>query len=320
MFMKDPKNDEIFNKRFSSNDITGNTCATIGLKFIKNYQDNNSKNFISILHDLDIIDDYITFIEYDTKGNEKLLLIGEYPEKVFKNKYIQGYSVNIKIYNRFKTQWGFKCDKILSGNELFQNTDVTFHHNLGVIYAPYEYKEFIEKNFFMNYIDSKMCTKKDNGEQIYFYCDKAIEKEINKFPEIKFIKNEFESEFILTYKDLFFTKGNNTYFLILFHNLYKDIWELGKPFLKKFLFAYNFNSKIIIHYNLSNEIKEIKNEKREIKVFSKYIILFAIIIGIFSFLLGKKIYKKRKNKITAKELEKNFSYKYNEKRSKLIDE
>ena len=320
MFMKDPKNDEIFNKRFSLNDITGNTCATIGLKFIKNYQDNNSKNFISILHDLDIIDDYITFIEYDTKKNEKLLIIGEYPEKIFKNKYIQGYSVNIKIYNRFKTQWGFKCDKILSNNITLEKDDVAFHHNLGIIYAPFEYKEFIEKYFFMNYINTKICKKIDNGELIYFFCDKIIEKELNKFPEIKFIKNEFGEELILTYKDLFITKGNYTYFLIFFHHLYNDIWELGKPFLKKFLFAYNFNSKIIIYYNISDAKKEIKSEKKEIKLFLKYIILFAIFIGIFSFLLGKKFYNKRKKLITAKELEKNFSYNYKENKTKLIDE
>ena len=172
----------------------------------------------------------------------------------------------------------------------------------------------------MNYNNTKICKKIDNEELIYFFCDKIIEKELNKFPEIKFIKNEFGEELILTYKDLFITKGNYTYFLILFHHLYNDIWELGKPFLKKFLFAYNFNSKIIIYYNISDEKNEIKSEKKEIKIFLKYIILFAIFIGIFSFLFGRKIYNKRKKLITAKELEKNFSYNYKENKTKLIDE
>ena len=47
-------------------------------------------------------------------------------------------------------------------------------------------------------------------ENIFYYCDKTKlgNKEAINFPELKFIKNEFEEEFILTYKDLFFTKGN----------------------------------------------------------------------------------------------------------------
>ena len=138
MFMKDPKNDEFFNKRHSINDITEKSCATIGLRFIKNYNDKVSKKFISVLNDLDIIDDFILFIEYDENGNEKFLLIGEYPEMLFKNKYIfrNGCSVNIKIYNRFKPRWGFQCDKILSGNIKIEKNNVAIHHNLGVIYAP----------------------------------------------------------------------------------------------------------------------------------------------------------------------------------------
>ena len=168
MFMKDHKNDEFFNKRHSINDITEKSCATIGLRFIKNYNDKVSKKFISVLNDLDIIDDFILFIEYDENGNEKFLLIGEYPEMLFQNKYIfrNGCSVNIKIYNRFKPQWGFQCDKILSGNIKIEKNNVAIHHNLGVIYAPDEYKEIIEKNFFANYINLKICKKSNNGENI----------------------------------------------------------------------------------------------------------------------------------------------------------
>ena len=323
MFMKDPKNDEFFNQRFSINDITNKTCATIGLRFIKNYNDNTSKNFISVLHDLDIINDYILFIEYDKTGKETFLLLGEYPEMIFKNKYSYKGSniVNIKIYNRFKPQWGFQCDKIFSGNIKIEKNDIALHHNLGVIYAPEEYLEIIEKTFFSYYINLKICSRKNNGKYIFFFCKKIIiENEIEKFPELKLIKNEFEEEFILTYKDLFYTKGNNTYFLIVFHYLYNEIWELGKPFLKKYLFAYNFDSKIIIHYNKTDEISFDKKELKKKKNFYKYIIIFAIFIGILFFLLGKRLYKRNKKIIMAKELENNFSYYYNYNKTKLIYE
>ena len=329
MFMKDPKNDDFFNQRYSINDITEKTCATIGLRFIKNYNDKISKNFISILNDLDIIDDYIIFFDYDESGNEKFLLLGEYPEMVFKNKYIfkEDCSTNIKIYNRFKPQWGFQCDKILSGNIIIEKNDVALHHNLGVIYAPEEYKEIIENKYFSYYINKSICKKSNNGKYIFFYCNSKIIEEKEKFPELKFIKKEFQEEFILTFDDLFFTKGNNSYFLIVFHRLYDEIWELGKPFLKKYLFAYNFDNKKIIRYNRTKNIiikEEKQNQKEEYnnkKTFFMYILLFSLIIGFICFLLGKILYKRNKNKITAKELENNFSYTYNyESKNKLISE
>ena len=322
MFMKDPKNDEFFNERFSISDITEKTCATIGLRFIKTYGDKISKNFLSVLNDLDIINDKIMFIEYDKTGKEKYLLLGEYPDIVYKNQYIfnKENSVNIKIYNRFKPQWGFQCDKIFSGNDIIKNNDIAIHHNLGVIYAPFRYKEIIEKTFFSFYLNSKICTKINNGEYIIFFCNKIIfADKIKIFPELKFIKNEFNKEFILTQDDLFFTKGNYSYFLIVFHHIYDDIWELGKPFLKKFSFAYNFDSKTIIYYNRSNEIIISKEENKEIKRFFKYIIIFAIFIGVIFFVLGKRFYNKRNKLKNAKELEKYFSYNNSYNNNKLIE-
>ena len=323
MLMKDPRNDEFWNQRFSINDITGKSCITIGLRFTKNYNDNISKNFISILNELDIVDSYIIFLEYDKTGKEKSLIIGEYPEMIFKNKYKSRSEcvVNIKIYNRFKPQWGLQLDKIYSGNIKIEKTNVAFHHNSGLIYAPQEYKEIIEKTFFSYYFNLKICTKINNGIYIFFFCNrKMFENEKKKFPELKLIKNEFEEEFILTNDDLFFSKGNNTYFLIVFHYLYNEIWELGKPFLKKYIFAYNFDSKIIIHYNASNEIMFEKKEYRESKFFFKYFILPAILFGILTFFIGKKYYNGRKHLIRSKELENRFSYKNLDNNSKLLYE
>ena len=320
MFMRKPENDTNFIQRNSINDITGKTCITFGFRFIKNYYESNYKNFLSVLNDLDIINDYIVFFEYDEKGNEKFLLLGEYTDIIFKNKYAykEGCLTNIKIYNRFKPQWGLQFDKIYSKNIKIEINDAAFHHNLGVIYAPFEYKEFIEKNYFDDLINKKICKKINENEYIFYFCDKIkLGNEIENFPEIKFIKNEFEEEFILTYKDLFFTKGNNTYFLIIFHNLYNKIWELGKPFLKKYLFAYNFDSKIMLHYNISSNIKLNKNESKEKKSFFIYIIIIAIFFGILFFIFGKKYYNKRK--IRAEELETNFSYNYKINKFNLLE-
>ena len=83
--------------------------------------------------------------------------------------------------------------------------------------------------------------------------------------------------------------------------MHNRIWELGKPFLKKFLFAYNFDSKIIIHYNISNNTILKENELKETKTFFIYIIIASIFIGILCFVIGKRYYNKRR--MRAKELE-----------------
>ena len=111
MFMKDPKNDEFYFNRFSTKDITDKTCATIGLRFINNYHDLISKNFLLSLKERDIIDECIVFFEYDKRGNEQNLILGGYLEEIYKNK--MKYSLenqktaHIKLYTRFKPQWGF---------------------------------------------------------------------------------------------------------------------------------------------------------------------------------------------------------------------
>ena len=336
MFMKDPKNDEYYKQRFSLDDITDKTCATIGFRYIANYRDLISKNFLLVLKDKDIIDDYTVVFEYNKNGDENYIIFGGYPDEIYLNKKFSlenQKTTNIKLYNRFKPQWGFACDKILSGKEKLDKVDVSFHHNLGVIYGPKYYRDRIESNFFNKYFDKKICNKKVDEQFTVFYCDKDkfTLDEMKKFPEIKFFKNDLEEIFNLTYIDLFYNKGNNIYFLIVFNHLYDEIWELGKPFLSKFSFAYNFDSKIIWYYkdiengNEENKdkikIREVKDNKSII-----YRILFlSIFFGFIFFFIGRILYNRRKSKLIAKELEQNFSsqsskFKNDERKNKLIEE
>ena len=327
IFMNDPKNDEFFMQRHSPEEISGKTCVTIGIRYTKDYLNTISKNFLFVLKEKDIIDDYILFFEYDEKGNEKNLILGGYPEEIYKN--LNKFLVNnqkttpIKIYNRFKPQWGFQCDKVFSGQEKINKEDIAFHYNLGVIYGPKDYQEHIENTFFSNYFRSKICNKKINEKFTIFYCgrDKFNIDERKKFPELVFFKNDLEEKFNLTYQDLFFTKGDNVYFLIVFNHIYDDIWELGKPFLKKYSFAFNFDSKIIWYYkDLNGKTKALQNEmnqKTDKKKFIFIILFLSLFLGVICFLFGKILYNKKVKKlIKAKELEQNFSY-INNKEDKI---
>ena len=320
MFMKDPKNDERFNLMHSTDDITENTCATIGFKYLDNYNDKTSKDFTKTLKEKEIIDDYTVFIEYDKDGNEDYLIIGGYPEEVFKNKYSVKYqhTAYIKFYYQFINQWGLNFDNIYSGAEskIYQ-IDAGFHYNLGVIYGVKEYQSLIENKFFNYYINLNICEKVSYKDYTGYICNKEkfTINEMKKFPELKFIKIDFEENFLLTYEDLFFTKGDKVFFLIVFHKILKEIWELGKPFLKKYEFAFNFDSKLLWYYKKmdNNKINDIKNDKsflfKDNILFICFIIALSLILGGLCFLLGRVLYNQNKKKlIKAEELDQDFNY------------
>ena len=320
MFMKDPKNDKMFNYIHSFDDITNKTCATIGFKYMIGNNEKNAKNFILILKEKDIIDDYTIFIEYDKNGNEDYLIIGGYPEEIYNNKYNikNQHSTYIHFYYEYINQWGLNFDKIYSGNEgkIYQ-VETAFHHNLGVIYGVQEYQSHIESNYFNYYINLKICEKKQYKDYTFYICnkDKFTIEEMRKFPELQFIKADLEEKFSLTYEDLFFIKGNQIYFLIVFHRILKKVWELGKPFLKKYTFTFNFDSKLIWYYKKisNNEEKEIiydKSSQKETYIFICIIIVLSIIFGIISFMLGRILFKKNKKKKKAKELDQDFDFEY----------
>ena len=319
MFMKDPKNDKMFNNMHSIDEITGKTCATIGFKYISNYNDNNSKDFTITLKAREIIDDYTVFIEFDENGNEKYLILGGYPEEIFENKYNEKNqnSTYIHFYYQKINQWGLSFNKVALGEEdKIYEVEAGFHYNLGVIYGVESYQSYIEKHFFQKYIDLKICEKNQYKDYTGYSCNKekfTIE-EMRKFPEIKFIKNDLEESFALTYEDLFFNKGDKIYFLVVFHRILKDIWELGKPFLKKYTFAFNFDSKLIWYYkrNKNGNKNDIKTDNKLLFkdnfIFICIIIILSLILGLLFFLLGRMIYNHKKKVIKAEELNEEFDY------------
>jgi hypothetical protein len=114
-------------------------------------------------------------------------------------------------------------------------------------------------------------------------------------------------KFELNYDDLFKEKEDKIYFLIWFNSL-KQInlyWEMGFPFMKKYVFNYNYDNKLISFYN--NKINEediISNGNS--KIMNIIIIIFLIfIVCALGFVIGRKV--RRRNRLTAKELEENYN-------------
>ena len=96
----------------------------------------------------------------------------------------------------------------------------------------------------------------------------------------------------------------------------KDVWSVGKIFIKKYPFIFDYDKKAIsfVHINNYNEKgnkEQNTNNNKNYNIwkdFKIYIFVFllivAIVIGIF---IGKMLWKKQR-KMRANELDDNYDY------------
>ena len=107
-----------------------------------------------------------------------------------------------------------------------------------------------------------------------------------------------------------------------YYRIKSGFWYLGLPFYKAYQFVFNYDSKTIGVYDLSNEIiqkmKEnsdinINNQKNKIR-FKRIIleIMFGSILILIAYYMRKKINEQRKKR--ANELIDNYEYYSNSKK------
>ena len=118
--------------------------------------------------------------------------------------------------------------------------------------------------------------------------------------------------FTFDYNDLFFDNGDSLYFLVAtYADTDEGYWILGKPFLKKYLFLYNMDTKMIGFYKNEKDkaIDNIVTNKQKASKFNTSIfinvVLFIVIIILSIFIYHCYISKRR---IRANELEDKFNY------------
>ena len=174
-------------------------------------------------------------------------------------------------------------------------------NDYGLISGTNEYKVLIEQFFFNDYIQKEKCvknlSKKNDNNFFYFECDDDIN--IDAFPSLLFKSKIFQYEYTLDKDDLFVKDNNKLYFLIVFNIRNTNSWKLGKPFLDKYLFSYNYESRIISFYNEHLLEEDKKNSNNDSYNFMQFIIigfifLLALISLILGFFIGRIFYNKRK--------------------------
>lgn len=307
--------------------------GVIGLKGFCNIM--KRIDFFTSLKNYNLTNNYIWYLKYEEnkKGN---LVIGNYPHDdeyykqncnncIFQKKHFAKIYSNITKEN-WKNQWGlnFKNIYIHNKNE-YENILIDcercklaeFNPNLGIIKGPKKYEEIIKESLFNKYINLKLCFtelfifNKDYQENYYYYyyCNISLYNNLkNDFNSIIFEHKLFNTNFSLDFDDLFIIENEFIFFKIIFDD-YSN-WIFGSPFLSKYFFVFNSDTKEIGYYskNIVNIIKNTtKNKSYDIFILIKIIgiiILGSILIGIGIF-IGKKLYG-AKRKMRINELEENF--------------
>ena len=108
------------------------------------------------------------------------------------------------------------------------------------------------------------------------YINKNID--LNNFEQIEFIHEELSYKFILDKNDLFVDYKDKKYFLCIFIDEDLDHssknWIFGTPFIKKYNFAFDQDSKIILFY------EQIGNKNENIEINANNDEIRSISIGI----------------------------------------
>ena len=285
--------------------------------------------FLGKLKLVGLKDKNIWTIFYNSKRNiledEGFILIGGFPEELnsdlgyYKKDFFKGMKKNINMmitisyYEQF--DFGFEIDGIYGykGNkdqliEDFPNGSINYkkvhlNYNSGGIYLPKALNKFYIDIFEQFIIKEECFQGKYNGNTYYFYyCknDKNVIKKIkNDFPRIILKSNDFTFNFTLDANDVLIEQDNYVICLIYFSTTSGDnSFKLGKPFLKKYLFSFNYEDKNVYFY--VPEEKEEGNGKNisvavlVISIIATIIVVSVICFLIFKFFLYEKFFKKKR--------------------------
>ena len=283
----------------------GYTPGVIGLEAVLESED-KKYNFVDQLKSNDIINSYFWMINYtsDYEGN---FIVGEQPH-VFDN-YFDKEELSFSypfLYDDF-FDWGLSFDDIsFNGVNFRQFHDTVFEYELNYIKGNIELERQLDI-YFNESIKNKTCFKEyinyPYPPNIFYYCKKDLyEDNMKYFPSLRFFQYELNFTFELNYKDLFVDRDDKIILLIFFDNAKFD-WHFGKPFLRKYAFLMNQDTKIIGFYKNKNNWQKNEDEKKEKDDMKKQIqiILFIILLVIVLVLLifsgifiGVYLFKKKR--------------------------
>ena len=295
-------------------DLVKNISGDLGMKTSTKEEQFNrlmNFNFIINLHKNNYIKHQIFSINFFNE-NEGEIMIGNTPDN-YSNLDIDTYKSTYIPSNKDGFFWGFKNLVSYLDNKRIniKQEYAEFLIESNVITPVINCIQKINETFFKSLINNDECIFVNNNNYFHFYhCNKDIN--LTNFPVITIYQNDIDYTFELTSNDLFEDINNRKYFLVNFLNNNDTKWILGKPFLKKYNFTYNFDSRTVGLFFGTKEKEEEKEEPKN-EEFNKvwiYVIISVVIIIILSGVIVI-IVKKLPRKKRVNELEENFDYKEN---------
>ena len=324
-----PKSDNISPNKF---------CGIVGLMRYSSNSQLYDYNLVNYLKKIGKINSYSWGIFYFDKENSYNV------DKDIISKY-DGYLIvgitNDTYLNFFKTDniysiygynsffWSLHFNKIyfnVSDNEnvCSENTRIEFVIDMNYITSDGTYYKGIKKHFFQKYFEKNICLEEkmynanEKGYNYMIICNSEFKSSISSFPNIYFYNERFPYVFNLDYTDVFMEYNNKIYFLIIFKEDMNTLWRLGKIFMKKYPFIFDYDKKTVSFVHLkkygggqsNNESDKTKENKSgifaNIKIYIIIILLIiAVIIGIF---IGKYIWDKQRKKRANELDDDNYEY------------
>ena len=290
-----------------------------------------------------IINNYLWFIYYSQDNQDNYLVIGTSPDE-FKNPKNGNliYPEFDKEKNYFVVQDELDVRRpgkkfIFNDIYLLENdktTRIEFESdenfmgklmpNIGFIVGTVNYSNYVEKNIFGKYLENNKC-KKDifnqrpelvGEEYFFYYCEESLYDTMKSlFKQIAFKQISLSEIFELNFEDVFIKQNGYLIFLIIFSTHEHLRWDLGKPFIKKYQFDFDFPNKKIGYYKISqtnntnnNKDKDnISSEKKGIHIaIGIGAFILAIVLIVVGIIIGKNYFKLRKKR--ANELDDEFDY------------
>lgn len=167
---------------YLGSDTNESLCGIIGFK-MDNYDESQCSKINDLIRSFKsnkIISNYQWNLKYISK-NEGLLIFGWNEKDLISNFNEEKLFIANSIINSSNYNWGFEIEKIICGEDNYtiniEGKRAEINNDFGLIQGSSSYYNYIEKNFFKEYFNNKICAKNMWYQNIYFQyfiieCDK----------------------------------------------------------------------------------------------------------------------------------------------------
>ena len=253
----DDEDDSPWNDFYTDN----KRCAYLGLlpPGISTGLTNSKINFIQQLKSKKIIDNYNCYMRFN-KDKTGEFVIGAAPHEVKPENYLESdlYMTHARLINDIFS-WEilftsiYLIDNISNKKYNLKPSNGVIKINENFIHSTKDYFNNITEIYFDQYFTNGKCKmetiQKNYNRYFVIYCHQKnfTINDMQKFPILSFQSTDLNFIFNFDYNDLFLKTKDKYIFKIIYSGDY-NYWKLGKIFLEKYQFVFNYDSKMFGFY------------------------------------------------------------------------